>query len=65
MPKVHISGYKPKRKRRDVVRNEELVLSAFLRLEKLNNKRPTRIEVSKEIGLSRERVGRYYKSLNL
>ena len=65
MTKVPISGYQKRSKRKDVARNEELVLAAFLTLEQRNKKRPTQIQVADEIGLSRKVVGRYFKSLNL
>ena len=65
MEKVHISRNVSKKKRADVSRNEELVFSAFLKLESALGKRPTRIQVGKEIGLSREKVGYYFKKLGL
>lgn len=72
IPKVPISRKSNKRvrrktvtKRKDVSRNEELVFSTFLALQKRNGKRPTRIQVANEIGLSRKKVGQYFKKLNL
>ena len=56
---------KPTRKRKDFSLNEELVLKCFLALEKKNGKKPTRKKVASEIGLSRQKVGAYFKTLNL
>ena len=51
--------------RKDVARNEEAVFKAFLALKKKNGNNPTRIQVSQLTGLSRKKVGQYFKSLNL
>ena len=52
-------------KRVDVLRNEEKVQLAFLKLENELGKSPTRIQVAKETGLSRKKVGEYFKILGI
>lgn len=63
--KVNIPRKIKKPKRKDFSRNEELVFSAFLLLEKELGKKPTRIQVAKKLGLSRQKVGQYFRKLNL
>ena len=63
--KVPISPKTSKKKRADVLRNEELVFTTFLLLESELGKRPTRIQVAERLGLSRKKVGQYFKKLNL
>lgn len=63
--KVPISRNVSKKKRADVSRNEELVFCTFLKLEQELGKRPTQIQVAAEIGLSRKKVGQYFKKLGL
>jgi len=42
-----------------------LVFSTFLLLEQELGKKPTRIQVAHKLGLSRQKVGQYFKALNL
>ena len=63
--KVPITQKRKRKKRKDVLRNEELVFRAFLELESELGKRPTQIQVAAKTGLSRKKVGQYIKQLNL
>jgi hypothetical protein len=63
--KVRVSEKVPSGKRADVLKNEEKVRLAYLKLENELGKVPTRIQVSQATGLSSKKVGQYYKTLNL
>ena len=57
---------KQRKKQKDVTRNEELVLKAFLFLEQELGQRPTNIlQVASRVGLNRKKVGEYIKALKL
>jgi hypothetical protein len=63
--KVPIAQKKSSGKRADVLRNQELVRAAYLKLEEELGKGPTRIQVAERIGLSSKKVGQYFRILNL
>ena len=62
MKKVPISG---RRKRIDVLRNEQNIVIAFYFLKEQLGRNPSRLEVAAKTGISRKKVGEYYRRLKL